>query len=158
MNTDETNKRFDFIDLLKFIAIIMIVNSHAKWMYPESLQMLGIGGAWGCSLFFFVSGFTMANMKIEGFVNYAIKKAKRIYPAVWLWLGLSFLITNKIDWVQFIWPSAYWFLCSILVYYALFYFVIKYAKNNIKYISGHLCNCIMLCIRRSFSMDDRFML
>lgn len=125
--------RFDFVDVLKVVAIALIINSHSKWMYPDSLSMLGIGGAWGCALFFFVSGFTKANMKTDNFFLYVVKSALRIYPAVWIWYAFTWRFTDNFQWSYFVWPH-YWFLQSILVYYVLFYPVIKYAKNKL----GHL--------------------
>lgn len=125
--------RFDFVYVLKFIAIVMIVNSHSKWMYPESLSALGIGGAWGCALFFFVSGFTKANMKTENFFLYVVRSVLRIYPAVWIWCGVEYLLTGEVAVMELVWPK-HWFLQSLLVYYALFYPVMKYGKRYLPYL------------------------
>lgn len=124
--------RFDFVSVLKFIAIVMIVNSHSKWMYPGSLAFLGIGGAWGCALFFFVSGYTKANMKTDNFLRYVAKSVLRIYPAVWLWYGAEYLLKGDIILWDLLWPG-HWFLQSLLVYYALFYPVMKYGKDYLVY-------------------------
>lgn len=120
--------KFDFIYVLKFIAIVAILNSHSKWMYPESLSAMGIGGAWGCALFFFVSGFTKANMKTSSFLSYCTSSVMRIYPAVWIWSAVEYLLTGELVYRFFLWPK-YWFLQSLLVYYALFYPVMKYGKD-----------------------------
>lgn len=120
--------KFDFIYVLKFFAIVMIVNSHSKWMYPSSMSFLGIGGAWGCALFFFVSGFTKANMKTENFLLYVARCVIRIYPAVWIWCVMEYLLTGEFCFANLVWPN-YWFLQSLLVYYAVFYPVMKYGKG-----------------------------
>lgn len=125
--------RFDFVYVLKFIAIVMIVNSHSKWMYPESLSALGIGGAWGCALFFFVSGFTKANMKTENFLLYVARSVLRIYPAVWIWCGVEYLLTGEFSVMDLVWPK-HWFLQSLLVYYALFYPMMKYGKRYLPHL------------------------
>lgn len=130
MSRTVISKRYDFVDILKFIAIVMIVNSHSKWMYPESLSALGIGGAWGCALFFFVSGFTKAKMKTENFLLYVVRSVLRIYPAVWIWCGMEYLLTDEFRFVDLLWPK-HWFLQSLLVYYALFYPAMKYGKRHL---------------------------
>lgn len=143
--------RFDFIDFLKFIAIALIINSHSKWMYPDSLSVFGMGGAWGCALFFFASGFTMANMKTDVFAKYAMKRALRIYPAVWIWHAITFSFVDGFHWSYLIWPH-YWFLQSILVYYVMFYPIVKYAKNILGYlvIGGVLLTFVYyICVEHS---------
>lgn len=46
------------IDLLKFIAVIAITNSHMDILYGKYIS-LATGGAIGDVLFFFASGFTL---------------------------------------------------------------------------------------------------
>ena len=46
------------IDIVKFLAVLLIINSHADVMYPK-LQILATGGAIGDCLFLFCSGFTL---------------------------------------------------------------------------------------------------
>ncbi len=46
------------IDIVKFLAVLMIINSHADIMYPH-LKILATGGAIGDCLFLFCSGFTL---------------------------------------------------------------------------------------------------
>lgn len=38
-------KRIISIDILKFLAVLLIINSHADIMYPDHLKMLATGGA-----------------------------------------------------------------------------------------------------------------
>ena len=55
----ETIKERDLaIDVVKFIAVLLIINSHADMMYPK-LSILATGGAIGDCLFLFCSGFTL---------------------------------------------------------------------------------------------------
>ena len=52
-------KERDFaIDVVKFIAVLLIINSHADIMYPH-LSILATGGAIGDCIFLFCSGFTL---------------------------------------------------------------------------------------------------
>ena len=46
------------IDIVKFLAVLLIINSHADVMYPQ-MKMLATGGAIGDCLFLFCSGFTL---------------------------------------------------------------------------------------------------
>ena len=46
------------IDILKFIAVIVITNSHMELLYGK-YSVLATGGAIGDVLFFFASGFTL---------------------------------------------------------------------------------------------------
>ena len=138
------SKRYDFVTLLKFIAIVMIINSHAKWMYPEKYSMLACGGAWGCGLFFFCSGFTMANTKTDSFWRYVLKRFFRIYPAVVIWYALTWKYTEPFSWWFLLWPN-YWFLRSIIVYYVLFYPVVKYCKHYLLWIMSAGALAVIVC-------------
>lgn len=54
------------IDILKFLAVLFITNSHMDLLYGE-YSYLATGGAIGDALFFFISGFTIfseGNIKI----------------------------------------------------------------------------------------------
>lgn len=54
----ETRERDFAIDIVKFLAVLMIINSHADVMYPH-MKILATGGAIGDCLFLFCSGFTL---------------------------------------------------------------------------------------------------
>ncbi len=60
-------QRDSSIDLLKFLAVFIIINSHCDILYPESIRALATGGAIGDCLFLFVSGFTLALSPVIGF-------------------------------------------------------------------------------------------
>ena len=51
-------KRDISIDIIKFAAVILIINSHADIMYPQ-WKILATGGTIGDCLFLFCSGFTL---------------------------------------------------------------------------------------------------
>lgn len=52
-------KQRDFrIDVLKFLAIFLIINSHSDIAYPK-YSILATGGAIGDCLFLFCSGYTL---------------------------------------------------------------------------------------------------
>lgn len=113
----------------------MITNSHSKWMYPDGLSSLACGGAWGCAIFFFCSGFTMANIKTDSFWKYALKRLIRIYPVIWIWYLITFSFQDDFTWKYMIWPK-YWFIQAILYFYVLFYFVMKWGNRLIPLLIG----------------------
>ena len=60
MMEDDKKKqqKYAFINFLKVIAILLITNSHFKPIYEGIGSNFAWGGAMGCSIFFFCSGFT----------------------------------------------------------------------------------------------------
>lgn len=117
-------KKYDFVYLLKFLGIILITNSHFKPIYSDNLKQFAFGGALGCALFFFSSGFTMAiKVETETFLVYIKHRLIRILPTFWLFLLISNEWREINNWLCW---GHYWFLQAIIVFYILFYFVQKY--------------------------------
>ena len=52
-------KRNDAIDILKFLAVVLILNSHFDKIYLPPFDKLATGGTIGDAMFFLCSGFTM---------------------------------------------------------------------------------------------------
>ena len=73
------NQRDISIDILKFIAVFLIINSHMDALYPK-YKMLATGGAIGDVLFLFASGYTLflSNRKLR-FDNWYKRRINRIY-------------------------------------------------------------------------------
>lgn len=69
------------VDILKFLAVLLIINSHADIMYPQ-MKILATGGAIGDCLFLFVSGFTLFLGSMKNFTAYYKRRITRIYPSV----------------------------------------------------------------------------
>lgn len=126
-------KKRDFaIDIVKFLAVLLIINSHADMMYPQ-MKMLATGGAIGDCLFLFCSGFTLFMGKVTSFDNYYKRRISRIYPSVFMSVLFVHLISMT--------PSfglkeltGGEFIIAIMVYYVLLYFVRKYAIDRIGWI------------------------
>ena len=55
---------FEFVIYLKALATILITNSHFDTIYP--ISQLSMGGSIGNSIFFWVSGFCLSNIKRRG--------------------------------------------------------------------------------------------
>lgn len=49
----------DIVSLIRFIATVLITNSHYDDLYPQGYSFLSTGGMIGNALFFWVSGYTL---------------------------------------------------------------------------------------------------
>lgn len=72
------------IDILKFLAVFLIINSHMDALYVK-YGMLATGGAIGDVLFLFASGYTLLLSKRNlSFDNWYKRRISRIYPSVFV--------------------------------------------------------------------------
>lgn len=118
------------IELLKFIAVIAVLNSHFDPIYGK-YSFLATGGAIGDVLFFFVSGFTIFLGRFGRFDNWFKRRIKRIYPSLIAWTAvLSFTGIERITVSQLFCGGGYWFISCIMLYYIVLYFVRKYASDK----------------------------
>lgn len=128
---------FEYIYFLKFIAILLITNSHFKPVYEGGLSQLAFGGAMGCALFFFCSGYTLAYSKLDNFWKWMGKRMLRIYPTLWMMNVLVSLINGEmVHWSTFLFPRSYWFLQAIIMFYVAYYFIMKYARDYYLYVAA----------------------
>lgn len=118
-------QRFLFVLLLKAIAAFLITNSHMDDYYP--ISQLATGGAIGDGIFFIVSGFCFSAKK-DTFGSFVKKKLLRIYPGVLIaTLVLSILggYGLRLTFANYVFPTTYWFVECILVYYLLLFLLEK---------------------------------
>ena len=136
------------IDILKFLAAILITNSHMDLLYAK-YNFLATGGTIGDVLFFFCSGFTLFmkpfNDGIANFLNWYKRRINRIYPtviAVALIACLFFNINTNI--INIFIQGGGWFIQCIMLYYIIFYFIGLYAKDKLYYIIAliSIASCI----------------
>lgn len=126
-------KERDFgIDVVKFMAVLMIINSHADAMYPH-LKILATGGAIGDCLFLFCSGFTLFLGGERAFGCYYKRRINRIYPSVFAAavFGCMMSQTSRVSYMSLLGGE---FIIAIMAYYVLLYFVKKYALDRIGWI------------------------
>ncbi len=131
---NSSHKERDYaIDIVKFLAVLLIINSHADIMYPK-LRILATGGAIGDCLFLFCSGFTLLWGGVKSFDNYYKQRICRIYPSVFMSVAFIHIITmnGEIGWKELICTKP--FIVAIMVYYVLLYFVQRYAFDRLKEI------------------------
>ncbi len=130
---------FSFINFLRAIAAVIITNSHYTGIYPTDL--IANGGLLGDVIFFAVSGFCIANIKLR-FDKWYLKRILRIYPAVWITTAVYLLFgLYRLEEVNagaiikcFIYPTKYHFVASIMVIYIIFYAAII-LKRRYKWLS-----------------------
>ena len=126
------------IDIVKFLAVLLIINSHADVMYPHypHMKILATGGAIGDCLFLFCSGFTLLmSGGNSGFGNYYKRRINRIYPSVFA----AVMFCHLIKWdrqLPIIQLAGGEFVIAIMVYYILLYFIREYARERVPMILG----------------------
>ena len=134
---EEIKKERDIaIDIVKFLAVLLIINSHADIMYPH-LKILSTGGAIGDCLFLFCSGFTLLmGAGKYCFGNYYKRRISRIYPSVFVAVAFIHIINGnpQIEWSELIIHRP--FITAIMIYYVLIYYIGQYARERVPLILG----------------------
>ena len=134
-NISITSDRDRRISLLRFLACLLIINSHCGDLYP--ISFLAVGGGQGNVLFFILSGYCLANIKLD-FIPWLTKRYKKILPLTILSSLLYIIFVAKIDFVRNL-PftyllknlvNLYWFVFAIMIYYVIFYFIFKRATST----------------------------
>lgn len=134
-----SKKRNTSIDILKFLAVILITNSHFDAEYVH-LKQLATGGAIGDVLFFFCSGYTLFLGRLGSFDTWYKRRIRRIYPSVFALALLSSMIWwGHLDMFQILTVGGEWFVSCIMIYYVFLYFIRRYFINRI-----NLCYVIVL--------------
>jgi len=139
-----SSKSLSEIDTLKFIAIILITNSHISHLYPN--PNLGTGGSLGNTIFFTVSaiGLTLSLLaKKVPFGSWFYKRFTRTYYLPWfviIFFALVGYSTIKFDMIElfklFVFPTGFWFVSAITLFYIPLYFLINnYTPKNFTLLS-----------------------
>lgn len=116
------------IEVIKFIAALMITNSHFKPLYPEAISQLGTFGAPGNALFFFASGYVLSLGNINtNWIDWYKKRIKRLWPTTLVWNSFfSYLFWGTSLSFAGTWlGGGAWFVHCIAIYYILFYIIRK---------------------------------
>lgn len=119
-----------FVVFLKFLAVVLVINSHCKGVYPTDI--LSFGGGFGLSLFYMISGYLLSDIKSTTRLKpWYIKKVIRLYVPLWIIKMLEVItgylkITTAEELVRnFIYPGM-WFTASIIILYLIYFFLVKY--------------------------------
>lgn len=154
MNCNDKTMRNLSIELLKFIAVVTVLNSHSELLYGK-YSYLATGGAIGDCLFFFASGFTLFLGRSGRFDNWYKRRIRRIYPSlIGLALTISLLSSKSMDLIDLAKGAGNWFITCIMLYYIALYFVRKYFNN--KPIIPFLISIITIFIWYYFENRDIF--
>lgn len=97
MTSNKLEGRDGSIDILKFLAVILITNSHMATLYPAPFTQLATGGAIGDALFFFCSGFTISFSRGGNFFNWYKRRINRIFPTLFAIAALSIISSGKVN-------------------------------------------------------------
>lgn len=123
-------ERDNSVDIVKFIAVLLIINSHADIMYPQ-LRILATGGAIGDCLFLFCSGFTLLlGGACTDFCIYYKRRINRIYPSV-ICAALFVNLLSLNPSVHILQLAGGEFIIAIMTYYILLYYIRQFAKDKI---------------------------
>ena len=121
--------QYNAITIMKVMATCLITWFHFKWTVPKEFASIFIGGAIGNSLFFFCSGYLLKFKEERYRGEWLVRKYIRIMPSVWVFM-LFMLLCNSIRntatgyiWYNWAYPTPYWFVNSILCFFAITYFL-----------------------------------
>ena len=129
--------RENWIDCLKFVACLLITNSHCKEIYPVSF--FAIGGGFGNAIFFALQGYLLVNIH-SNFFRWYWSRLKRLLPAICVISLLDLLVNNDqafygatsiLGFCELI-LNKYWFCKALLIYYVVYYVFIGFKiRDNI---------------------------
>lgn len=122
MDYFKVNERDYSIDLLKFLAVFIIMNSHMDSLYPDALRILATGGAIGDTIFLFCSGYTLSNINNSTFGGWYKKRISRIYPSVIICSILGSILTQKYV-IKLETIAGGEFIMAIMIYYIVYYLI-----------------------------------
>lgn len=127
------------IDILRFMAAIFITWSHFEKPLGD-YAVLATGGAFGDTMFFFVSGYTLLlSNRFISFANWYKRRINRIYPTVFAWALLSSIIwNNNLNMFETILYGGGFFVTCIMIFYLLFYPIKCYLIN-------HMWKAVVVC-------------
>lgn len=131
------------IDILKVFAVFLVLNSHMSICYGD-YSFLATGGAFGDSLFFFCSGFTLFLGRKLRFDNWYKRRVARIFPSLLAVAVIACIFWNATDnIVDILLGKKYWFIACILIYYVLIYPFKKYSVS-LKFV--YVCIAILILL------------
>jgi len=142
-NVKSISKRhYEFLNLLRVFAILLVFNSHCDALYPVSA--LATGGAMGNALFFVISGFLLRIR--DPFLPHMYRRLIRLYPGVLIMTTLSWLLGERTigsfrELVQsYIWPTSFWFVGALVLFDILLYGLnkLRFTEHFKAYSAGML--------------------
>ena len=142
-----------YLDLLRAVAIVLVVNSHLDDLYP--IHQLGTGGVFGNELFFFISGYGLYlsyQASREAFGRWFARRLTRVYEPLFIVATFLVLVGDAhirtladFFWIYVI-PLQFWFLPTIVGCYVPIYFIMSKmeAKRSFVYLFAGLAIAYIL--------------
>ena len=125
------------IDILKFLAVLLITNSHMELLYGK-YSVLATGGTIGDALFLFCSGFTLfmkPMTSIREFPDWYKRRINRIYPTVLAIAVIKCTFFGGHSTINdIILHGGGWFVSCIMIYYVFIFLIGLYARKHINLI------------------------
>ena len=129
------------VDVVKAAACIVIFLAHCNTILPGDWDwLIAFGQDFGNNMFFMVSGFALAPSVDSTPVNrvhiWYLKRLARILPitfiayAVMFFMGYYSFSDPAQLFVVFIYPTLYWFVSAILIFYLILFFMAKLAGKR----------------------------
>lgn len=121
-----------FVNILKACAALLIINSHYDSIYP--IAALATGGAIGNALFFAISGFCLHPIT-KKFTEWFPNKVLKLYIptlimsiiALGTYLRGVYSLPSLV--LIVIWPTLFWFIGALVLFYLLYY-ILKNVQSN----------------------------
>lgn len=148
-------KHYNEITWIKAIATVFITWFHFKWYVPQECAFLFIGGAIGNSLFFFCSGYLLKFKDEKYYGQWILKKYLRIMPTIWFTFILISICNlfryeyiNTPKWIEWVYPSSFWFISSIFLYFFIIYLIYLINRRFNKNLSNKMIiiTALLFCI------------
>jgi len=147
---EEIKKRLEFADIIKGLAIILVVIGHTSPSNTEVLTYKSIIYAFHMPLFFIVSGFFITTNRVDYSLqtlkNFLHKNCIALLVPFFIWglIYMDFSYTNLLSlcfgsWIKFVsinTLTSLWFIVILFVgriYLELFFMLINKLKFNLKY-------------------------
>lgn len=134
-------------DIIKFIAVLFITNSHYIPLYQEVNPSFATLGVHGNALFFFASGYVLTlgkSVNETSFKDWYKKRINRIWPTFIVWaIFASLVFKTNITWENILIAKGYWFIQCIMISYILLFIIMKYQK---KYINKYMLGSIIITV------------
>lgn len=139
------------IDILKCLAAILITYSHLELQFGK-YEALATGGSFGDCLFFFCSGYALLLSKKQlNFFNWYKNRINRIYPTVFAWAVVCYILFGtKSDIGHILTSGGGYFVTCIMLFYIMFYPLRKLRVKHLLTIGGVI---FAICYAVYFLLD-----
>lgn len=145
VSEERSGTRLVIVDIVKAVSCIMIFLYHCNTILPGEWKCLTLFGQdLGNNLFFMVSGFALApsidKTPLKEFHLWYLKRLIRILPITVIayaitWFRGYFSFRDPVQlFAVFVYPTLYWFITAILIFYIILFLLGKLEKKWILFM------------------------